>query len=46
MQHDRPQKIKSIGKLRGLVREMLKEELCEINALVEEMLKPRGHERG
>ena len=31
-------KIKSIGKLRGMVREMLKEELKEIDALVEKIL--------
>ena len=42
MQHERPQKIKSIGKLRGLVREMLEEELCEIDSLVVEILKGRA----
>jgi methylase of polypeptide subunit release factors len=31
-------KIKSIGKLRGMVREMLKEELKEIDALVQQIL--------
>ena len=41
-QHDRPPKIKSIGKLRGLVREMLRGELCEIDSLVVEILKGRG----
>ncbi|MFQ6116036.1 MAG: hypothetical protein ACE5NG_18395 [bacterium] len=32
-------KIKSIGKLRGMVREMLKEELQEIDARVEKILR-------
>ena len=32
-------KIRSVGKLRGMVREMLKEELQEINGVVVEILK-------
>jgi len=35
-----PGKVRSIGKLRSMVREMLAEELGEINELVEPMLRP------
>ena len=34
-----PGKIRSIGKLRGMVREMLKDELRDIDELVKEILK-------
>ncbi|MGQ9627482.1 MAG: N-6 DNA methylase [Anaerolineae bacterium] len=35
-----PGKVKSIGRLRGMVREMLREELEEIDSLVEKILNP------
>jgi len=34
-----PGQLKSIGRLRGMVRQMLKDELAEIDALVQQILK-------
>lgn len=39
VEHERPVSIKSIGKLRGMVRDALREELREIDAIVQRILR-------